>query len=95
MWAEAEDGLLPRRTSAPRVVQSNKLLPETRKKQQTGLEFGVDFFISFAPRREKADPRGTAIPGQPVAKAKQAPAIHRVPKISLISLIPSGDPIRY
>ena len=31
------------------------------------------FSLSSLPRREWADPGGTAIPGQPVAKAEQAP----------------------
>ena len=34
--------------------------------------FGL-FILNYNPRREWAGPGGTAIPGQPVAKAEQAP----------------------
>lgn len=39
----------------------------------------------------RADPGGTAIPGQPVVKLEQAPYLHPVAKISLISKFPLGN----
>ena len=35
---------------------------------------GNKLFNLYSPRREWADPGGTAIPGQPVEKSQQAPA---------------------
>ena len=42
-----------------------------------------------------ADPGGTAIPGQPVTKSEQAPVLHPLTKISLISKGAHGPRIRY
>ena len=45
-----------------------------------------DFLVIFFPRRGRADPGGTAIPGQPVAGEKQASTPHRRSKNQIISL---------
>ena len=42
-----------------------------------------------------ADPGGTAMPGQPVTKPEQAPELHPLTKISLISKGAHGPRIRY
>ena len=42
-----------------------------------------------------ADPSGTAILGQPATKPEQAPELHPLPKISLISKGAHGSRIRY
>ena len=42
-----------------------------------------------------ADPSGTAILGQPVTKPEQAPQLHPLSKISLISKGTHGPRIRY
>ena len=50
----------------------------------------------FSSKEERAEPGGTAIPGQPVAKAEQAPdKLHLGSKISLISKPPYRGRIRY
>ena len=42
-----------------------------------------------------ADPGGTAMPGQPVIEPEQAPELHPLTKISLISKGAHGPRIRY
>ena len=48
----------------------------------------VLILISFSPRGEWADPGGTAIPGQPVARAEQAPDISPLTKNQFNIVVP-------
>ena len=50
---------------------------------------------SFSLVGKWADPSGTAILGQPVTKPEQAPQLHPLSKISLISKGTHGPRIRY
>jgi len=52
-------------------------------------------FNKIFPRRGRADPGGTAIPGQLMAESEQAPEFRRLPKISLIFWVPNRNRIRY
>ena len=63
-----------------------------RKLDKSTLMPSVGIFLLVGKR---ADPSGTAILGQPMTKPEQAPSLHPLTKISLISKGAHGPRIRY
>ena len=61
---------------------------ERERERERRVREEILLLFDFSPREEWADPGGTAIPGQPVARAEQAPDISPLTKNQFNIVVP-------